>query len=157
MCHLHCYLCNEPQFLLALYKQRKIETYNQRASSLNCLKKDFFLDSQQFNKKKILFQSPNLPQPHHLLLWDFQNTWSCLELWSGDRQQVTGDRWRMTCNISKLSIKKIVLVLLSAHIERLSVSRVRDFYSTRLPYLFSWLVWGLDQETRVRMPDVTGL
>ena len=51
----------------------------------------------------LLYQLPNLPQPHHLTSWDFHSVWSCIEWWSGDRWMVTGDRWHVTRDARRMA------------------------------------------------------
>ena len=90
------------------------ETSSLRVFSLNCQNK-LFLDCGK-NWRFLLYQSPNLLQPHHQT--------SCIEWWSGNMWLVTGNWWHMTCFVVDL----LVSVLPFAQVKRFSVSCKRDFF-----------------------------
>ena len=58
---------------------------------LDCRNKDWFQKTATLNNF-LLYQSPNLPQRYHPTCLDFYSSWSCIEWWSGDIQQVTHER-----------------------------------------------------------------
>ena len=74
--------------------------------------------------------SPNLPQPHIQACMDFHSSWSWIRWWSFDRWHVTGDRWHFKGDICymfhDISPDFFVFMLLSAHIEKLSVFQKQD-------------------------------
>ena len=76
-------------------KQKGKETSGQSSFVFSC-QNNVFLAFLIFN---LLYQSQNLPQLQHLTAWDFHNSGSCIEWWSGDRWQVAGDSWQVKGNM----------------------------------------------------------
>ena len=55
---------------------------------------------------------------------DFHSSWSCIEWWSGDRWKVTHDMWQILFFL----IFVVTDAIISANVQRFSVSSMRDFH-----------------------------
>ena len=107
---------------------RGMETSSWRVSSLNCPTKnwDFFLK---------LYWSPKLPQPHQHTSWDSHSRWSFIEWCSGDRWQITGDRWQLIFCFIYLVILDFWYWCYYPHTTRDSVSPLcRILFIFQMPY-----------------------
>ena len=143
-------------------KQRGMESSCQSVKSLNSLNVNWHIFEEMVLAKKGFIT--NLRQPHHLTSWDSDSSWGCIEWCSGERWEVrverwevrgerwevrgerwqgTGGRWRVTSDKwhTKWEGGRIDFwygcwsVLLSTHIERVSVSRLQDFFVSKINWI----------------------